>query len=503
MVSKLDSPFLPMTKFFDDSGCICFPENRRLARGGWITLVFKLLLVLSVSGQAQVTVDWLQGPGGVAVAGDGQGNVYTTRYDANPAGDIQLIKHDRNGVQQWQVGYDQTDPTKWEQSVWVSCDPSGNVVVCGTLKSGYSNPVNAASILMKFSPAGDLLWRTVFDGDFDGSSTRRCLVDGDGIIYVLGLGMGPNGLVSRVKAFNPDGGVRWNWFDSQGIGAAQHFKFSPDQGILIFCRSITGSINGYAKLDLAGNTVWSLPGISSLTAGDLAGDSQGNSYILHGEYVSNGGTVLRKLDPAGTTLWSVTHPFGGFRVEVGGDNLPVACGYNPPTSGGAAFVKFNGSGGVVWQNLNADGNQNLLLHSQLLLDHRNNAYLAAGTLFQMAVCKVNHDGSDGWLYLGSGNFANAIALGPSGRMYVTGLNTVQLSEPYEASPARLEVGKVGDDHIISIVGEIGRRYHVDVSDDLVVWKPLISVTLTSGRKDFVDPDSAGKSCRFYRSAPGD
>ena len=142
--------------------------------------------------------------------------------------------------------------------------------------------------------------------------------------------MASNGLVSRVKAFNPDGSVRWNWFDSQGIGAAQHFKFSPDRGILIYCRSITGSINGYAKIDLAGNTVWSLPGIASLTAGDLAGDRQGNTYILHGEYVSNGGTVLRKLDPAGATLWSVTHPFGGFRVEVGGDDLPVSCGYNPP-----------------------------------------------------------------------------------------------------------------------------------------------------------------------------
>ena len=45
----------------------------------------------------------------------------------------------------------------------------------------------------------------------------------------------------------------------------------------------------------------------------------------------------------------------------------------------------------MWQNLNADGIQNLLLHSQMLLDNRNNAYLAAGTLFQMAVCKVNSD----------------------------------------------------------------------------------------------------------------
>jgi hypothetical protein len=488
-----------MKSFFYQFECVGLPA--RVGRVTSLLRLMRLLLLLSVPGYAQVTVDWVQGPGGVAVAGDGLGNAYTVRYDSNPAGDIQLIKHDSNGVQQWQVGYDQTDLTKWEQAVWVSCDPAGNVVVCGTLKSGFSNPVNAASILMKFSPAGNLLWRVVYDGDFDGSSTRRCLVDGNGIIYVLGLGMGPNGLVSRVKAFNPEGSVRWNWFDSQGIGAAQHFKFSPDQGILIYCRGITGSINGYAKIDLAGNTVWSLPGIASLPAGDLAGDSEGNSYILHGEYVSNGGTVLRKLDPAGATLWSVTHPFGGFRVEVGCDDLPVACGYSPPTSGGAAFVKFNRSGGVVWQNLNADGNQNLLLHSQLLLDNRNNAYLAAGTLFQMAVCKVNSDGSDGWLYLGSGNFASAIAMGPAGRVYVTGLNTVQLSQPYEALPAKLELGKVDNHHVISAIGEIGRTYRIEVSDDFVTWKPLVSVTLTTGRKDYVDSESAGKPRRFYHIVP--
>jgi hypothetical protein len=137
----------------------------------------------------------------------------------------------------------------------------------------------------------------------------------------------------------------------------------------------------------------------------------------------------------------------------------------------------------------------------LLLDHRNNAYLAAGTLFQMAVCKVNHDGGDGWLYLGSGNFASAIAPGPGGRVYATGLNTVQLSQPYEPLPAKLELAKTGNPHAVSIVGEMGRTYHIEVSDNLAVWKPWISVTLTTNRKDCGDPDAAGKVQRFYRLSP--
>lgn len=436
------------------------------------------------------------------MAGDGLGNVYTARNDSNPAGDILIIKHDPEGVERWQASFDQTDTSRWEQAMSINCDPSGNVVVCGTLKSGQSNPVNAASILMKFGPSGNLLWRVVYDGNFDGSSTRRCLVDGDGVIYVLGLGMGPKGLVTRVKAFEPDGGVRWDWFDSQGIGAPQHFKFSPDQGILIYCRTLTGSLHGYAKIGLAGDTVWSLSGIGGATAGDLAGDSAGNTYLVHGGPSSNSGTVLRKLDPAGASRWSVSHPFGGFRVEVGSDDLPVSCGYTTPTSGGAAFVKFDSGGSVIWQNLDADGSQNLLLHSQLLLDNRNNAYLAAGTLFQMAVCKVNSDGSDGWLFLGSGNAASAIALGPAGRLYATGIETVQLGQTYEPLPAKLKLTGIGGKHVISVMGEIGQRYQLEVSDDLAKWSPFVSATLTTNRRNWVVADSADRRGRFYRLAPG-
>jgi hypothetical protein len=489
------SAFLDRIRFLDNWREIFDKRMKSLTKLSW------LLLALSGSGNAQVTTNWTQGPGGVTVAGDGVGNVFTARHDMNPAGDILIIKHDSSGVEQWQASFDQTDVTKWEQAVWADCDPSGNLVVCGTLKSGFSNPVNAASIVMKFSPTGSLLWRVVFDSGFDGSSSRRCLVDGDGIIYVLGLGMGPNGLVSRVKAFNPDGSVRWNWFDSQGIGAAQHFKFSPDRALLVYCRSTTGNFNGYAKLDLTGQTLWTLKGIASTASGDLAGDSEGNSYLVHGEPTANASTVLRKLNPAGETLWTVTHPFGGFRVEVGSDDLPIACGYATPTSGGAAFVKFNRNGGVVWQNLNADGIQNLLLHSQMLLDNRNNAYLAAGTLFQMAVCKVNSDGSNGWLYLGSGSTASAITMGPVGRVYATGLNTVQLSQSYVALPAKLKLIEINGQKAVSVHGEIGETYPLEVSDNLETWSPFTSPLLRMYRRDCVDIGSVGKPSRFYRFSP--
>ena len=129
-----------------------------------------------------------------------------------------------------------------------------SIIVSGTIRSGYSNPVNAASVLMKYNSAGTLLWRVVYESSFDGSSTKKCLVDANNNIYVLGIGTGPNGQVTKVKKFNSSGISVWNYFDS-GIGAPITFKFTPDNKIVIVHRGITGSLNGFSKIDLNGNKI--------------------------------------------------------------------------------------------------------------------------------------------------------------------------------------------------------------------------------------------------------
>lgn len=388
------------------------------------------LLLLPAAAVAQVTVDWVEPTTGVSVAVDGSGNVFTVNYVYNPGGDIVLTKRGPDGVLRWTASFDQTEPSKWERAAWVETDAAGNAIVAGTRMSGYSNPVEAASILMKFDPNGQLLWRRVFETDFDGSSLRRCLVDEAGNIYALGLGSGPPGFVTKIKKFTPDGDPVWTYFDSHGIGAPVNFKFTPDGALLVAARAIYGSLNGYAKVDRDGNHVWSLAGVQSLTVGDAAGDAAGNTYVVHGEYVSNGGTVVRKLSPTGATLWSRTFALSGFRVEVGRDGLPVVCGFPNPNSGGASFVKVGAAGDLVWANADADGPLALLLHARLLLDAEDNAYLAAGTLFEMAVCKVTRDGASAWTALVSpGGYAQSIALGRAGEVFVVGGSTARLVEP--------------------------------------------------------------------------
>lgn len=303
--------------------------------------------------------------------------------------------------------------------------------------SGYSNPVEAASIIMKFDTEGNLLWRNVYESSFDGSYTKKCLVDDNNNIYVLGMGSGTPGYVTKVKKFAADGSTIWTYYDAYGIGKPINFKFTPDNKIVITGRSIFGSINGYAKIDLNGNHIWSYPGVNSLTVGDAEGDDFGNTYLVHGEYVTNGGTELKKVSPTGSLIWSNVYNLAGFRVEVGSDNQPVVCGFPNPNAFGSSFIKVDGNGNVVWSNPDADSTFALLLHAKLIMDQYDNIYLAAGTLTEMAVCKVMSNGTSAWTVTMPGSYSYDFTIGNNDDIFVVGGTTVKLQQVNYPVPVEL------------------------------------------------------------------
>jgi len=390
------------------------------------TKILSLLILLPILASAQVTLDWSIIYGETGIATDSSNNVYTASYDYNPAGDIYLTKRNSTGVQQWQMKYDQTDNTKWEKVTWVEVDFAGNIIVSGSLMSGYSNPVNAASIIMKFSPSGTLLWRNVYETSFDGSYTKKCIIDKANNIYVLGLGTGPNGFVTKVKKFDTNGTAQWSYFDNAGLGSALNFKFTPDSNIVIAGKSITGSLMGYGKINRNGINIWNYSGVSSLTTGDLAGDASGNTYIVHG---NGNSTTIKKIGSNGALIWSANYTnITAFRIEVGTDNRPVVCGYPIPGSGGSAFLKVDTSGTQVWYNNNADSIYNFLSHAMIKMDQYNNIYLAASILTNMGMCKVNSNGTNAWaITFGTGG-SQAFTIGKDYNVYVTGGATARLHQ---------------------------------------------------------------------------
>ncbi|MFN0187319.1 MAG: T9SS type A sorting domain-containing protein [Bacteroidia bacterium] len=381
-------------------------------------LILTMLLYTSMM-QAQVNVDWFNYPGGVSLAMDSANNVYTANWDYNPAGDITLTKRNAAGTILWNVSYNNTDNTKHEVATWVEVDRAGNILVSGTIRSGYSNPVNAASLLMKYNSAGVLLWRVVYESSFDGSYTRKCLVDANNNIYVLGLGTGPIGQVTKVKKFDASGNALWNYFDTGG-GAAVNFKFTPDNKIVLIKRGITGSINSYSKMDLNGNLIWNSAGITSISGGDAAGDGFGNTYIVNGAP-----SELKKLSPNGAVIWTQPNAFNGNKVEVGNDHQPVVGGY-PTTSYGVIIKKYEVSGNLLWENLDADGpSLSLLALAPMRLDASNAAYIAGSTMSSMGVCKVNSNGTSVWAATTSSGYPVWFSFGTDNNVYVTGGTTAR------------------------------------------------------------------------------
>ena len=150
----------------DQPHCPIPPMNIRLIA------IVPGLIALS-NGIAQVTVDWNQPTRGLSIALDQTNNVYTVDYEYALGGDISLTKRTSAGAFLWASGYNQTSTTMFDKATWVATDQLGNAIVSGTLMSGYSNPVNANSIVMKFGPTGTLLWRQVYETPFDGSWTWR------------------------------------------------------------------------------------------------------------------------------------------------------------------------------------------------------------------------------------------------------------------------------------------------------------------------------------------
>ena len=389
----------------------------------WLPVV---CVLAAGAAAAQVQTTWVNSPGGVSVARDAADNVYTATWDFNPAGDITLTKRNADGSVLWEVRYDNTDSTRHEAATWLATDSVGNVWVSGTVRSGISNPVNVNSLLMKFAPDGSLLWRRVYGSDFDGSSTRRFVLDAQDRAYVLGLGTGPAGQVSTVRQFLPDGSTGWIWFDSQGIGAPLMIKRTPDDQILVIARSITGLTNGYARIDADGNTVWTTLATNSPTTGDAVGDSAGRTYTVDGDAASS---LLRRFAPDGTGEWMRSHPMQAFRVELGPDEAPVLGGFPAAGAGpiGAAFAKFSPDGNLLWTQPDGDGpGIGLLAQAQLTVDDAGNAYLAGTTLFEMGVAKVSADGNFVATGLASGGTAAAFVLGSQGQVYLTGGMTARM-----------------------------------------------------------------------------
>jgi hypothetical protein len=136
-----------------------FEVSTRPAMSYW-KILLGTLIGASSPLTAQVTVDWNISETGYAIALDQQNNVYTVFSTQGAGTDIILTKRSSAGALVWSTFFDQTSTTLHDRATWVATDAQGNALVSGTVYGGsFQNPVPANSVLMKFSPSGQMLWR--------------------------------------------------------------------------------------------------------------------------------------------------------------------------------------------------------------------------------------------------------------------------------------------------------------------------------------------------------
>lgn len=386
-------------------------------------------LCAGLGGAAAQTLTWSVQPRGVAIAADAAENVFTVDWDHNPAGDITLTKTAPNGVTLFSVRHDNTDPTRHEVATWVETDSAGGAYVSGTIRSGYSNPVNANALLMRFAADGRLLWRRVLGTDFDGGSTVKVLRDSADNAYVLGLGPTPSGVRSRIHKLAPDGSVLWMWHDIAGIGAPVNLKWGADGTLVVSARAVTGLLGGAARVGVDGQSLALLTDLPAYAGLDATADAGGALITAALDPATQQGRLV-KYGPFGLPAWVHSDPVNMARVEVAADGGIIVAGTPTAGSFGVAFLKVAGDGTPVWAHRDADGpDRAFLAHGQMRLDAAGNAYLAASDMSQMAVTRVNADGGTGWSVLAPFGYGVALAFGvQSGAVYVVGGQTARIDQ---------------------------------------------------------------------------
>jgi hypothetical protein len=393
---------------------------------------FFIFLMLSITSAAfgQASISWIQNTPGVSIALDNSNNVFTVRSDNTPGGDIYLTKRDLNGVLLWERRYDQTDPTKFDKAVCVDIDPSGNAIVAGNLTSFSSTTGPGTGLIMKFDSGGNLLWRVVFTSSAELMQLSKCVTDAAGNVYLLGKSISNLTVInSQVRKLTPGGAIAWTYTNME-IGSPVNFKLSPDNCILVSGRTGNTGPNGFVKISSLGNAIWSMRIMNTTASGDAAGDINGNTYLVNRETITAvPGSTVRKIDPAGNQLWQRSFSFYSQKIETGNDGLPVAAGSPMTNTSGTAMVKFDAGGNQLWLNADADGANNFIQHVQMGIDQQNNAYVAgSNTANNMAVCRVNSNGSSAWSISVPGTGMAGFDIGSDNCIYVTGSVTAKIRQ---------------------------------------------------------------------------
>ncbi|MCH8275038.1 MAG: SBBP repeat-containing protein [Armatimonadetes bacterium] len=288
---------------------------------------------------------------------DGTGNVYVTgrTWGGASGNDVITVKYAPDGTVLWERIYD--GPAGRGDAGWgLTVDVAGNICVVGEARAP-----NRDVLVLKYDPAGNLLWDSIFNGpgnriDFG----QDIAADALGNLYVVGVSHGGGTDFDYVTLkFAPDGTPLWERrFDgpASGIDFGRRIVLDGAGNVVVSGSSwdpVTNQDGAIVKYDADGNLMWErrftgAGGSTDDIALGLGADALGNVYLTGAVDLGGPGHNLAawKYDAAGNLVWLVLYdgPAGGrdvgFRLALGGGGTVYVTGFSEGFGTDFVTIKF-------------------------------------------------------------------------------------------------------------------------------------------------------------------
>jgi hypothetical protein len=405
------------------------------------------------------------------MAVDKLGNVYVGGFAQNTNTAFSFrntgfltIKYDSDGNQLWEAHFEGYQTNRCE-IYGIAVDTNGNVYVTGVVRAGGNNYSDIATI--KYDSDGHQLWVSIFDNPVENIGPREdtpsaLAIDDAANVYVTGLTYNGNQLYNTLTIkYDTDGHLLWTAsyndpFNRDDYGDAMAIDRS---GNVLVLASSYGTGAGYDLVTLKyspnGEQLWAArySGPQSRNAsGGIAADASGNVYVTGSSRrtssVASVDFVTLKYSPSGQQLWAANYngvwvaDYNGAANETdsakaiavtpaGEVYVTGATRGNPDNTSDYVTLKYDRNGKQLWASRYNGPAGSEDQPAVLTLDRLGNAYVAGYSFgtngsTEYATLKYDPNGNCRWVTRFSDppgtSVPRAIALDPSGNVYVTGVS---------------------------------------------------------------------------------
>jgi hypothetical protein len=297
---------------------------------------------------AQYTFDWMQGDVNNAKTSvmstvDADDNLIVTGYWQNYR--IFTRKYDITGTLLWEIDDASGTSGLYEKANWINSDADNNILVVGNIYSQTSSTDYPTDIIvLKYSPSGTLLWKTVIPISVLINSTTgfncRSAIDASGNLYI------GTAITAGATLYKLDTNGDLVFTNSSTINAPKNFSSMRiiNDKIAIATASAISNVAPVFVYNTSGTLLWTA-GAVGFTASDVEIDESENVYVLSSleNAVSPSSGIdlkITKYNSTGTPLWDHNYDFGGTEISrkfVYLNGLISGIGYGGSSPGAAYF----------------------------------------------------------------------------------------------------------------------------------------------------------------------